>query len=69
MSALVVISVALVIVILCLCFACFLIKSHQDRISRLETEVRHSVSDEFHRQYMAQFVQDFGLQKQQEEEE
>lgn len=62
MSFAVCISVVLVIVILCLCFACFLVKSQQERINRLETEVRHSVSADFHRQYMAQFVEDYGLQ-------
>ena len=68
MTFAVIVSVALVLAILCLCFLCFLVKTQQERINRLETEVRHTVSDEFHRQYMGQFVQDYGLAKEQEQD-
>lgn len=68
MTFAVIVSVALVLAILCLCFLCFLAKTQGERINRLETEVKHSVSDEFHRQYMGQFVKDYGLEQGAEED-
>ncbi len=52
----------IVLIIIGLCIACYMIKTLQERTTHLEQAMKHTVSDEFHSDYMAQFVTDFGLQ-------
>lgn len=58
-----IICCVIVIIIITLAFVCLLLKTQSDKMNKLEKEVRNSISEEFHRDFMLQFIQDYDLHR------